>query len=306
MPSRSPISTKAKPFLKWAGGKSSLVVEFDKMGLIPKNFNDYYEPFLGGGAVFFYLYNKGSIRSNSYLSDINNELVNAYSIIKLRPEKLIEELKGLQDEQSLELFMERRSEYNSLKKQDRVTMREKTRKAALLICLNKTCFNGLYRENSKGEFNVPFGDYKNPRILDEPNIRAVSVALKNTSISTKGFASSVKSAKEGDFVYFDPPYVPISQTASFTCYTKGDFSLDDQAKLADVFAKLTEKGVSVLYSNSKSEKVKELFEAIDGAVLNTVSASRFINCNGNGRGPVLEYAITNFKPGVTQARLEIG
>ncbi len=296
---------KARPFLKWAGGKSTLVVEFDKMGLIPKGFNDYYEPFLGGGAVFFYLFNNGYIRSKAHLSDVNKELVNAYAEIKLRPGALIEELKNLMDKHSLEMFKEYRTEYNGLKKESVIKTKKKTRKAALLIYLNKTCFNGLYRENSKGEFNVPFGDHENPRILDEANIMAVSAALKNASVSAKDFASSVKAAKEGDFVYLDPPYVPVSQTASFTSYSKGDFSLEDQENLAEVFAKLTKKGAYVLYSNSKSDKVKELFEGIDGAVLNTVHASRYINCNGNGRGPVEEYAITNFKPIVAQKRLEI-
>jgi len=305
-PKKNYSPTSARPFLKWAGGKSALVIEYDRMGLIPKNFNKYYEPFLGGGAVFFYLYNKGLIRSKAYLSDVNKELVNAYNEIKTRPEKLIEELKTLEGKYSVELFRVYRSEYNTLKKQKNSKIIQRTRKAALLIYLNKTCFNGLYRENSKGEFNVPFGDYQNPRILDEMNIRAVSAALEKATISKRDFSYCTREAHEGDFVYFDPPYVPISETASFTSYSEGDFTLKDQEKVAKAFSILTQKGVKVLYSNSYSEKVREIFDGIDGAIFNTVSASRFINCNGNGRGPVLEYAITNFKPNVTQARLEIG
>lgn len=304
-PKKNYPPTSARPFLKWAGGKSALVIEYDRMGLIPKNFNKYYEPFLGGGAVFFYLYNKGLIRSKAYLSDVNKELVNAYNEIKTRPEKLIEELKTLEGKYSVELFRVYRSEYNTLKKQKNSKIIQRTRKAALLIYLNKTCFNGLYRENSKGEFNVPFGDYQNPRILDEMNIRAVSAALEKATISKRDFSYCTREAHEGDFVYFDPPYVPISETASFTSYSEGDFTLKDQEKVAKAFSILTQKGVKVLYSNSYSEKVREIFDGIDGAIFNTVSASRFINCNGNGRGPVLEYAITNFKPNVTQARLEI-
>lgn len=304
-PKKNSPPTSARPFLKWAGGKSNLVIEFDRIGLIPKKFNNYYEPFLGGGAVFFYLYNKGLIRSKAYLTDVNKELVNAYNEIKSRPDKLIKELKTLEGNYSVELFRDYRSEYNALKKEKKSTILQKTRKAALLIYLNKTCFNGLYRENSKGEFNVPFGDYQNPRILDEMNIRAVSAALKNATISKRDFSYCTSEAQEGDFVYFDPPYVPISETASFTSYSEGNFTLKDQDELAKAFSTLTEKGVKVLYSNSYSEKVREIFDGIDEAIFNTVSASRYINCNGNGRGPVLEYAITNFKPNVTQARLEI-
>ena len=277
---------KARPFLKWAGGKSTLAIDFNRMGLIPKNFNDYYEPFLGGGAIFFYLYNMGYIQSKAYLTDVNKELINAYNEIKSRSEYLIEELKTLDGKNSVEFFKECRNEYNTLKKGKITQAKQKTRKAALMIYLNKTCFNGLYRENLKGEFNVPFGDYKNPRILDEANIRAVSAALRNASISKK------------DFAY-------CAQTSNFTSYSEGGFSLEDQEKLVDVFSKLTEKGVKVLYSNSYSDLVRDLFDGVDGVVLNTVSASRFINCNGSGRGPVLEYAITNFKPNVTQTRLEI-
>lgn len=272
------------------------------MGLIPKSFNDYYEPFLGGGAVYFYLFNKSYLQSKAYLSDVNKELVNAYTEIKQNPDALVWELKGLKDKNSPELFKELRNEYNALKKE--TLEKHETRKAALLIYLNKTCFNGLYRVNSKGEFNVPFGAYENPRILDEPNIRAVSAALKGASISNKDFAYCAKVAKEGDFVYFDPPYVPVSQTSSFTSYSEGNFSLEEQKKLAEVFAKLTDKGVQVLYSNSHSDTVRDIFDGIDEAVFHTVSASRYINCNGNGRGPVLEYAITNFKPSITQTKLE--
>jgi DNA adenine methylase len=301
----APSAEKARPFLKWAGGKSTLAVEFNKMGLIPKDFNDYFEPFLGGGAVFFYLYNKGFIRSKAYLTDVNKDLVNAYNEIKTRPDQLIEELKSLEGKNSLEFFKECRSEFNALKKEKTAPVKQKTRKAALMIYLNKTCFNGLYRENSKGEFNVPFGDYKNPRILDEVNIRVVSAALRNASISQKDFIYCANEAKEGDFVYFDPPYIPVSQTSNFTTYSGSGFSLEDQEKLVDVFSKLTEKGVMVLYSNSYSDQVRDLFDGVDGAVLNTVSASRFINCNGSGRGPVLEYAITNFKSNVTQTQLEL-
>lgn len=303
--SRTPSTGKARPFLKWAGGKSSLVLEFSKMGLIPKSFNDYYEPFLGGGAVFFYLYNKGLICSKAYLTDVNKELVNTYNEIKTRPDQLIEELKTLEGKNSQEFYKECRNEFNAFKKEQTAPVKQKTRTAALMIYLNKTCFNGLYRENSKGEFNVPFGDYKNPRILDEANIRAVSAALRNASVSQKDFTYCANKAKEGDFVYFDPPYIPVSQTSNFTTYSGTGFSLKDQEKLVDVFSKLTEKGVMVLYSNSYSDLIRDLFDGVNGTVFNTVSASRFINCNGNGRGPVLEYAITNFKPNTIQTQLEL-
>jgi len=295
----------AKPFLKWAGGKSSLVVELDKKGLLPKQFNDYYEPFLGGGAVFFYLYNRGSMKGKVVLADVNKELIDTYNEIKERPKQLIEELKTLDGTYSSETFYLSRQEFNNLKIKTALVEREKTRKAALMIFLNKTCFNGLYRENRKGLFNVPFGDYKNPRILDEDNIWAVSKALSLASIQCKDFVDCVEKAKEGDFVYFDPPYMPISQTASFTSYSKDDFSFEDQERLADVVAGLTEKKVLVLLSNSFHDEIKKLYERIEGVTLNTVHASRFISCNGNGRKPVLEYAITNFQPSVTQELLGI-
>lgn len=304
-PSNNTSNGLPRPFIKWAGGKSSLVVEFEKKGLLPKQFNDYYEPFMGGGAVFFYLYNKGLINSNSFLSDVNKELVNVYNEIKQRPKPLIVQLKTLEDKYSSELFYQFRIEYNELKIKESSTAKEKTRKAALLIYLNKTCFNGLYRENKSGGFNVPFGDYENPRILDEPNILAVSTALKNTTISKKDFADCLKHAKEGDFVYFDPPYHPMSETASFTSYSEGDFGFDEQKRLSEVFSKLTEKKVLVLLSNSSHDEIKKLYERIEGAYLNTVNASRYISCKGSGRKPVLEYAITNFKPVVAQKRLEI-
>ncbi|NLI73841.1 MAG: DNA adenine methylase [Euryarchaeota archaeon] len=290
------LSISARSFLKWAGGKSSLVKTFDKEGLLPRHFTDYYEPFLGGGAVFFYLYDNKYLQNNASLTDINKELIDTYNEIKLRPEQIIEELRSLSKNISKERYYQLRKEFNDLKGNNSLTSKECIRKSALMITLNKTCFNGLYRENKKGEFNVPYGRYKRPRILDEDNINAVSAALANTSIENNDFTHCLRSASEGDFVYFDPPYMPISETSNFTSYSNGGFSFEDQKRLSEVVSKLTERKVLVLLSNSYHDEVKKLYEGIDGIYLNTVQARRSINRDGAGRKPVLEYAITNYSP----------
>lgn len=285
-----------KPFVKWAGGKNALVVEFEKKGLIPKHFNNYFEPFIGGGAVFFYLFNNNYIKNKSYLIDINKELINTYNCIKKRHTILIDQLKILNEMISSTDYYILRDEFNSLKIKNKLSIAEKNRKAALFIYLNKTCYNGLYRENKSGEFNVPFGDYKNPKILDEYNLNCVSSALKNSNIYSHDFNHCIRYAKKGDFVYFDPPYLPLSKTANFTSYSKNNFNMDDQLRLVETFSQLTDKNVLVLLSNSYHEDIKNIYDKIDGVKFSKVFAPRYISCKGNDRKPILEYAITNFSP----------
>ena len=283
-----------KPFVKWAGGKGALVEEYSKLGLIPLKFNRYFEPFLGGGAMFFYLWRRGVIKNEAYLSDINKELISTYKIIKEDVNSLISQLEKLKDKYSEEMFYHFRTEYNKLKKLDVLNFQMRVRKAALFIYLNKTCYNGLYRENRKGEFNVPFGRYKNPNILDEENLRWVNKALQNAILSVCDFEECALKAKEGDFVYFDPPYIPISSTASFTSYHQRDFTIEDQERLAKVIEKLSSRGVYVLLSNASHPEIKRLYKDISGIHFFEVLAPRYINSNGNKRGPIREYALTNY------------
>jgi len=272
------------------------VIEYDRVGLLPKNFSNYFEPFLGGGAIYFYLWRKKKIKNRAYLSDINSELINVYQIIRDHVNDLLSELEKLKNKYSKEDYYEHRKEYNMLKKIGKPKLEEKIRKAALLIYLNKTCYNGLYRENKKGEFNVPFGKYKNPTIYEEKNLRAVSRALQSTILRACYFEEGVKEATYGDFVYFDPPYMPLSPTASFTSYHKLDFSYEDQKRLAKVFENLTKSGVKVLLSNAYHPDIKKLYIKIEGTYLNIVQAPYFINSKAEGRGVINEYAISNYPP----------
>ncbi len=268
----------ARPFVKWAGGKGQLLEQIERC--LPEKFGKYYEPFIGGGALFFHLWNTERL-SEAVISDNNPDLINIYRVIKTDVDGLIEELKKPKYVNEKERYYEIRA----WEPEDPVE------KAARMLYLNKTCFNGLYRVNSKGKFNVPFGRYKNPRYLNEENLREVHEALKNTEILLTDFENAVKGAEKGDFVYFDPPYHPLSDTANFTSYTKGAFTSDDQKRLAETFRRLAEKGVYVMLSNSYTEFIESLYSDFN---LHTVYARRHINSDPNGRGEIREYLITNF------------
>jgi DNA adenine methylase len=275
---------KPTPFLKWAGGKSQLLAQFET--LFPeRRFAHYFEPFVGSGAVFFALYNQGRI-SQAALSDRNPELINCYSTVREQPEALIEILGQHHTNHNRDYYYQIRA----LDRQDDVTLAPVER-AARMIYLNRTCYNGLWRVNRKGQFNVPMGSYKNPRILNAPNLRAVSRALQGVSIIVMDFRRVVDAAQPGDFVYFDPPYVPLNATSNFTSYTAGNFSLDDQRDLADTFAALDRRGVSVMLSNSDTPLVRELYAAYQ---IREVKAARLINSKANGRGEISELVITNY------------
>ncbi|MBX9723090.1 MAG: DNA adenine methylase, partial [Candidatus Obscuribacterales bacterium] len=232
-----PAVKRAMPCLKWAGGKGQLLSSYEQY--FPEEFKAYFEPFTGGAAVFFHLRAKhGSFDAS--LSDLNQELINCYAQIKNNLEQLIISLRKHQNDESY--FYEMRA-------QDPAQLSPLDR-ASRLMFLNKTCFNGLHRVNSKGQFNVPFGRYKNPAICNEVNLRAVHQALQNTNLNCRPFDKVLEHAKKGDFVYFDPPYHPLSSTANFTSYTKNSFSAADQEHLAETFAELDKRGCLLMLSNS--------------------------------------------------------
>lgn len=275
------INKLPKPFLKWVGGKRQLLPEL--FSLINKldEFNKYHEPFVGGGALFFELSRMKMLSSSSYLYDINANLINAYLGVKNDLDSVIKMLKIHQKNHSESYYYKIRStKYRALAS---VTSR--------IIYLNKTCFNGLFRENSKGEFNVPIGRYKNPKICDVDNLIAVSQALEHVKLFESSFDLVLKQAKKKDLVYFDPPYHPISKTSNFTSYSKGGFTFYDQLRLSEVFKALDEKGVRVILSNSDSDKILKMYQ---GFTINKVMASRNINSVTSKRGKILEVLISNF------------
>lgn len=267
-------------FVKWAGGKRKLIPDFKKV--FPEKIERYHEPFIGGGAVGFYVL-KVYKPKEAYFSDINEELINCYSIIKNDVQTLSEELDKLKGLHSKETYYKVRAE-------DPRLLSPLTR-AARFIYLNKTCFNGLYRVNSKNQFNVPIGSYKNPEINRRKDLQEISKLLKGVLIEVTDFSSVLKRAKSGDFVYFDPPYFPLSKTSSFTSYTKEGFGKEGHIKLADTFRKLDKMGCKVMLSNSYHPFVEDLYKEFN---VKKVKAARAISCNPKGRGKIIELLITNY------------
>ncbi|MFX0033795.1 MAG: DNA adenine methylase [Promethearchaeota archaeon] len=266
------------PFLKWAGGKRQLIPQLSKF--IPHNFNRYIEPFVGGGALFFYL-----LPSNAILIDNNLELINCYKVIKERVEDLINSLKK-HKYKKVYYYKVRAIDRNS----QLYSKLSDIERASRTIYLNKTGFNGLYRVNSKGFFNVPFGRHKNPTICDEENLRAVYKVLKNINIFHGSFEMCLNFAEKDDLIYLDPPYYPISKTALFTSYTKQDFGEDSQLKLFEIFKKLDKKGCKLLLSNSYCEFILDMYK--DYRII-TLKAKRAINSVSSKRGLINEVLITN-------------
>lgn len=272
-----------RPFLKWAGGKSQLISQY--VPYFPQKFTTYYEPFLGGGAVFFHLY--GVTRNEqppknfpAILTDINPELVNVYCCVRDRVEELIALLAQHQKNHSQDYYYRMRSRVAGMP----VEM------AARLIYLNKTCFNGLYRENSKGEFNVPMGKYNNPTICNAELLRLVSDALQSVEIEVRPFDAILDFAKTPeDFVYFDPPYHPLSNTSNFTGYSRYSFNEKDQIKLRDTFAELAGRGVKVMLSNSNCSLIRELYTDFR---IYEILAARAINSKAEKRGKITEVLVT--------------
>lgn len=272
---KSPI-VGARPFLKWVGGKTQIVPKIEE--LLPRDIETYYEPFIGGGALFFNLANKRRF-TRAVLNDWNPELINVYRVVRDFVDELVEQLSLL--EINKEFFLElRKTDPNDL---------SPVRRAARTLYLNKTCFNGLYRLNKKGQFNSPWGKYKNPNIINEVVLRNCSEALNRFAIlHNKDFSETVETAKFGDVVYFDPPYVPLNDTSNFLNYTSDGFTWDDQRRLAICFRKLVEKGVAVIASNSDTPQVHELYEGFERHI---IQARRSVNSKGSGRGPINEVLI---------------
>jgi DNA adenine methylase len=287
----------AKPFLKWAGGKTQILDEIDKR--LPKNeiyagdIDTYIEPFLGGGAVFFHIAYKYPEFKKYFLFDINQDIVNCFNSIKQNVDKVIKELQKLSHGFFALQKSDRRDFYYNIREQF-----NRDRSPAKLIFLNRTCYNGLYRVNRKGNFNVPFGDYKNPLICDNQNIKAVSHILKDAEIICADFEDSKDQINSNTFVYLDPPYRPISQTSSFTSYAQNDFSEHDQLRLTKFCKIIDAKGAKFLLSNSdpKNENPNENFfeEHYSAFIIERVKATRAINCRADRRGQINELLITNY------------
>jgi DNA adenine methylase len=278
------ISQKPKPFVKWVGGKRQLLKQFRDLGLYPPELfdpttNTYYEPFVGGGAVFFDL-----LPERAELSDLNRELVITYNVIKNNIDELIFSLK--QHIYDKEYYLEVRAK--------NVNELSDIEVASRFIFLNRTGFNGLYRVNKKGQFNVPFGRYSNPVICDEENLRRVSKELQNVIIKHQDYTSVLKNAQKGDFIYFDPPYYPLNRTSSFTAYTSESFLEKEQTELRDTFVELHKRGCYVMLSNSDTPFINDLYSEIDGATIHKITAGRAINSKGSGRGKITELLVTNY------------
>jgi DNA adenine methylase len=261
-----------KPFLKWVGGKRQLLPQI--LARVPRRYGAFHEPFVGGGAVYFALE-----PARAFLSDSNERLIRTYLGVRDDCERVIEQLARLAH--SREVFERLRTRA--------IDRRPDAEVAAWMIYLNRTGYNGLYRVNSKNQFNVPFGRYARPRICRPENLRACSRALAGAELSVGDFSEVLERAQPGDFAYFDPPYVPLSATSSFTSYTQGGFDPDAQIRLRDVARALKKKKVHVLLSNSSSPHVRELYRGFD---VREVAASRNVNSKAEGRGKIVELLIS--------------
>ena len=277
----SPASP-VRPFLKWAGGKGRLIDQY--LPYLPNRLNTYYEPFLGGGAIFFHLF---PMMKSAVLTDLNPELVNVYRCVRDQVEAVLEYLKEHQQHHCKEYFYRVRENPGAAP----------VERAARLIYLNKTCYNGLYRENSKGKFNVPMGRYKNPKIYNPDLLRAVSAALQIAEIEVTPFEAIADLPKDSrDFVYFDPPYFPISATSNFTAYNRYAFVAEDQIRLQQTFAKLARRGIPVMLSNSDCPFIRGLYQDFP---THTIQAARNINSNAKRRGKITEVLVTSYaSPGI--------
>lgn len=270
-----------QPFLKWAGGKRQLLGDIEKY--IPKKISTYYEPFLGGGAVLFYLQPKKAV-----VNDCNEELMNVYTVVRDNVGELIEELKKHKNESDY---------FYAIRKLDRqpdYSQMSDIKKASRIIYLNKTCYNGLFRVNKNGEFNAPFGRYKNPNIVNDIVLRAVSKYLKGNDIRilNTDFENAVKGARRGAFVYFDPPYYPISDSANFTGYTLDGFDREDHIRLKKLCDNLNGRGIKFLLSNSSAPFILDLYKDYK---IDFVEANRSINSNAAKRGEVKEILVRNYE-----------
>ena len=281
---RQPIL--AQPFLKWAGGKGQLLDQYAPY-FPASDLRAYFEPFVGSGAVFFHLRGRAQQFTHYHLSDSNAELINCYCAVRDHVDALIARLAAHRDGHSREY-------YYRVRGCDRDPAWGQTpaaERAARMIYLNKTCYNGLWRVNRKGYFNVPIGRYKNPDILREERLRAASCVLQGVTLAPRPFEAVCDHARPGDFVYFDPPYVPLSTTSNFTSYSADSFGADEQRRLAQAFAALDRQGCRVMLSNSDTDLVHELYRSFR---IEKVAARRLINSKGSRRGMVPEVVVLNY------------
>lgn len=271
---------EASPFIKWVGGKGRLLPLL--LPMLPKAASAmrHVEPFVGGGAFFFH-----RVPQRALLCDVNPSLVDTYLAIRDEVESVIDALTGLAKEHANGAYYSVRERYN------RERSASRAERAAMFVYLNKTCFNGLHRVNRRGEFNVPEGRYNNPRILDAPGLRLASLALQDAEIKNQGFEALLSSARPGDFVYFDPPYAPVSATSSFTSYAVDDFGASDQERLRDVFNELDRRGCKLMLSNSDVPFIRELYRDFR---IDVIPAPRAINCRADKRGAVNEVVVRNY------------
>lgn len=265
---------EVKPFLKWAGGKSKLLPSLRMM--VPQNFKKYCEPFLGGGALFFDL-----CPSFAHLSDTNEELINCYHQVRDNPKELIE---------IIETYSVNEKTYYNVRSLSPKGLSPLER-ASRVIYLNKTCYNGLYRVNKSGVFNTPFGGGKNTILVNADNLMKASDLLKSATLKCSDYREVLEVAEKGDFIYFDPPYLPIGKHSDFKRYTKNFFYKEDHENLASIFTILDKRGCYVLLSNSYHEDIVRLYKGYNQKI---VEAPRFINCKGNGRGKIKELMISNY------------
>lgn len=298
------MSEKIRPFVKWAGGKGNLIQQLNnfypyelKNGIIER----YIEPFVGGGAVLIDILQKYDIQE-AYAFDINIDLINSYNLIKNNVEELINNLKqieteysGLGQEERKTYFYNIRNEYNDYELEED---EQNVQRAAQFIYLNRTCFNGLYRVNKNGKFNVPIGSYKNPTICDEENLRQLSQLIQNVQFQYGDYSRSMEYVTENTFIYFDPPYRPLNVTSGFKSYTKEDFNDENQKELAIFYRELNEQNAKLMLSNSNPKNINvedNFFDNIyQGFNINEIQASRMINADSNGRGKISEILVTNY------------
>ena len=274
-----PAPSSTLPFLKWAGGKQRLLSQYSPFLPDSLSIKRYFEPFIGSAAVFFHYQPQ-----RATLADRNEKLIELYQIVRDDVDNLIAALQPHRNEADY---------YYQIRGQNPGELTA-VQRAARLIYLNKTCYNGLYRENSKGEFNVPFGRYQNPTICDEARLHAASQALQAVQLIADDFENVVKMAESGDFIYFDPPYAPLNATSSFTSYSKHGFTPADQKRLADTVETLNRRGCLVMLSNSNAPLIHELYSG-NGYHLQPIQARRNINSKAERRGPIKELLITNYK-----------
>jgi DNA adenine methylase len=270
----------AQPFLKWAGGKWAIAPTIASLFPADARERVYREPFLGGGAMFFYLR-----PARAHLSDSVADLIDTYKIVRKSVEPLIKQLEALRETHSSDQYYAVRERFNLEPKAS------KLERATWLIYLNKTCFNGLFRTNNKGLFNVPAGRFRDPKIVNPDKIRLASAVLSRAKLTHASFDALLETAEEGDLIYLDPPYVPISRSASFSSYSDGVFTLADQARLAEVYRQLDHRGCKLALSNSDTPAVRQLYDGFD---FRPITAPRVISAKGSTRGPIAELLIRNY------------